>query len=178
MRKTWRKRITAWGMMGLLVVGLNVWFAPPARAVPIDYTLAGGQAVGGFTIDTTLGAPYIEWNLGFTSVSLFWNNLTDDSPPFANFSSAPGEFNLESTTSGQRLDLVTTGFGLGSIPSYHLFFFNVNSTFCCTTDNGFLIKTSNAIPEPHPGALTLIGLLVIIAGARWWTHRQERLPLG
>jgi hypothetical protein len=55
-------------MMGVLVVGLNVWFALPARAVPIDYTLAGGTAVGGFTLDVLVGSSVAEhskiWILG------------------------------------------------------------------------------------------------------------------
>ena len=68
-------RITAWGMMGVLVVGLNVWFALPARAVPIDYTLAGGTAVGGFTLDDTLVNPYTAWTISFEGTT--WNNLID-----------------------------------------------------------------------------------------------------
>src|SRR5207245_479121 len=38
---------------------------------------------------------------------------------------------------------------------------------------GFSVQGKLSIPEPRPGILVLIGLLVL-AGARWWTHRQER----
>ena len=175
MKQTCRNRITTWCLMGLLVVGLNVWFALPARAVPIDYTLAGGTAVGGFTLDDSLVNPYTTWHIrtteGFLFSSLFDTAITNDSPAPGTFDlvtlngSTPAFFELKvQLPNSYSIILLESGFLACGHPLLHV------------CDTGTLIS-SNSVPEASPGVLFLISLLVL-AGARWWTHRQERLQLG
>ena len=167
MKRTCRNRITSCIMMGLLVVGLTVWFALPARAVPIDYTLNGGSAVGGFTLDDTLADPYTAW-----TISIFghvYDNVTDTFITL-NFSPVFGTFYLQTQNSDP------------SILNLNIIFPNtyqiqVSTTGGTLSDEGSFARKSQSVPEAPPGVLSLIGLLVL-ASARWWTHRQERLQLG
>src|SRR5438132_11166 len=116
-----RGRISAWGMMGLLVVSLTVWFALPARAVPIDYTLAGGSAVGGFTLDATQATPFITWDI--TAVGLNFNNLTDDAV-IVNSQVLSNTFSLSTDSNGGIRFNLGIGFPPGGPASCGLFIFN------------------------------------------------------
>jgi hypothetical protein len=179
MSKACRNRITAWGMMGLLVVGLNVWSALPARAVPIDYTLAGPSVVGEITTDNTLVNPYVAWSI--SSAGSSWNNLSDAGILANNFSS-PGVIQLDTVNhAGLEMKLFSSNTGSGINATYDLTVFDALRfppvQILGVGGVGLLIRSSSNVPEPPPGLLFPIGLLVL-AGARWWTHRQERLPLG
>jgi hypothetical protein len=176
MGKTWRKRITTWSMMGLLVVGLTVWFALPARAVPIEYTLEGGAAVGEITFDNTLASPYTAWTISIQGQS--FSNVTDV---------------INNNICNSGICTLSTSDTINPISSKSLQFTNqfdigLNNHYSMTVivcrelcftfgDGGILVKQGQNVPEATSGVFFLIGLLVL-AGARWWTHRQARLQLG
>src|SRR5437879_6203396 len=80
MEKACRNRITTWCMMGLLVVGLTVWFALPARAVPIDYSFGNDPTdcciSGVFSLDKSLLTPYVTWDITDNFLN-HYTNLSD-----------------------------------------------------------------------------------------------------
>ena len=167
MSQTWGKRITAWGMMGLLVVALDVGFAQPAKAVPIPYNLDGGLASGGFILDDSLVlGPYIAYAIdiggqSFNSLSAITIVNALDGGLFVLYSQNP-----VGSTFRMNTELSTL--------SYRALF--DNSTGVVIETDGRIKATTN-VPEPTPGVLLMIGLLVL-AGARWWTHRQQGLQRG
>ena len=173
MKKPRRNRITTWGMMGLLVVGLTVWCALPARAVPIDYTFVFSGGGSGFTIDDTLAQPYIAWNISYDGGT--WNNLTDTSTPI-NITLQPGRFELNTISFGTDNLYLFTNFIGDPFGPFAGISWNCPGGSPC--DNFFYVfPRPSIIPEPPSWILFPIGLLVL-AGARWWTHRQERLQWG
>ena len=182
MKRTCRNRMTSCIMMGLLVVGLTVWFALPARAVPISYTLEGGAAVGGIIFDNTLINPYIAADITFQGVEY---NLAFANPPLVNIidNTCVGGCALAIDLSFDIFMQFTNSFNPLISNPYHIAVTIENEGVCTTTPNPCSITTDNGIlhannvPELPPGVLVLIGLLVL-ASARWWTHRQERLQLG
>jgi len=173
----YRERIHAWGMMGLFVVGLSGWFVMPARAVPIDYILVGGLATGGFTIDTTSVAPYQSWAIDVAGDG--WSNLTDIITIKNSEEGGlnTGIFDLETRASAIGSFYVlslATNFVEASGITYAL---NVSTGGVRLVDEVGRVERAASVPEPTPGILLMIGLL-ILAGARWWTHRQEGLLRG
>ena len=171
MIKTCRNRVTAWVMMGLLVVGLNVWFALPAMATQIAYVLGGGTASGGFVLDDSLSTtPYVNWDITFGGHSFSFGT---DVGQIDNSADGTGGFTL---TTSNGVD--TLFFNASNIDSSGgVYFAALPGNEAGGQENGQFTPAGNSVPEMSPGVLFMIGLLVL-AGARWWTHRREGLQRG
>jgi len=176
MIKTGRKRLKAWSMMGLLVVGLHMGIALPARAIPINYILEGGaNSSGVFSLDQSLTTPFVTWDINAT-FNTYFSNISD--LVFHNLAIHSGqqvEFDLN--TNNALLQDLTLRVVLPSPDFAGLWIMQVSALQGIGSDIGFISQVQSPVPELPTGGLFMIGLLVL-AGARWWTHRQERLQLG
>jgi MYXO-CTERM domain-containing protein len=185
--------------MGLLVVGLNVWCAQSAGATPVLYSLGGGLATGTFILDRSLlQNPFIDWNINFDGQT--FNNLTDtvnlntspcpDCTPLPSDPTGLQTFELASINhNGTNLAFITNfsnnAVGIGPnplpLPSNNFGLITSPNSFQCL-DMPCVTGAINtvgpvSVPEPPPGVLLMLGLLVL-AGARWWTRRREGLQRG
>ena len=179
--------IKAWigrGMLSLVLLGGAVGISgvgpPSALAIPLsgDYLITSGGMQGTFSIDGTTHL-FTAWDLIFPNVGTVpVTTYTSPNP-------APNLLQPEDAIGGSSASIHfqdqagnSFSFYASSIgsPNWLYSIFDVSQQFGYTSF-GNIAPVAQPVPEGQSVVLLMIGLL-FLAGARWWTHRQERLQLG